>query len=84
MLPRPHPRYKGGVLLLNYGGVKSARSGSEVAFACAIPCVAAPKLEVRRGGAPRSQLYESRASLTTLADRKWKSREDSNPRHAHI
>ena len=28
------------------------------------------KLEVCRGNAPRSRLYESRASLTTLADRK--------------
>ena len=41
------PRYKGGVLALNYRG----------------------EMEVCRGNAPRSQLYESRASLTTLTDR---------------
>lgn len=46
VLTRRHPRYKGGVLPLNYGS----------------------KMEVRRGVAPRFALYESAASLPTLAD----------------
>lgn len=37
------------------------------------------KMEVCRGNAPRSQLYESRASLTTLADLKVVSVEGFAP-----
>ena len=37
-------------------------------------------MEVYWGGAPHSQLYESRASLTTLVDREWWAGWDSNPR----
>jgi len=42
-------------------------------------------MEVRRGHAPRSRLYESRASLSTLADRKgWSSRWVMRPVQALI
>ena len=43
------------------------------------------KVEVYWGGAPHSQLYESRASLTTLADREMVVPPGAAPGHgAHL